>query len=98
MDALIPAAYSDTFMPLLYHGDATVFLGDCAHSTSPQLGQGANLAIEDGYVLARCLIDSDFDPAVAFPEYYATRHARISDVIRARADQWKPQRDGRRQL
>lgn len=33
----------------------TVYLGDAAHATSPQLGQGANLALVDAWTLARCL-------------------------------------------
>ncbi len=36
-------------------GDGVVFIGDAAHSTSPQLGQGANMALLDAWVLACCL-------------------------------------------
>jgi len=32
-----------------------VFIGDAAHATSPQLGQGANLALVDACVLADCV-------------------------------------------
>jgi 2-polyprenyl-6-methoxyphenol hydroxylase-like FAD-dependent oxidoreductase len=32
-----------------------VFIGDAAHATSPQLGQGANLALADAWVLADCM-------------------------------------------
>src|SRR5450432_2826767 len=32
-----------------------VFIGDAAHCTSPQLGQGANLALMDAYILAECV-------------------------------------------
>ena len=32
-----------------------VFVGDAAHATSPQLGQGANLALVDAWTLADCL-------------------------------------------
>ena len=32
-----------------------VFLGDCAHATSPQLGQGANLALVDAWVLGNVI-------------------------------------------
>ncbi|MEZ4366006.1 MAG: NAD(P)/FAD-dependent oxidoreductase [Kofleriaceae bacterium] len=38
-----------------WHGDRIVFLGDAAHATSPQLGQGANLALWDARVLTACL-------------------------------------------
>ena len=33
----------------------TVFIGDAAHATSPQLGQGANLALVDAWTLADCV-------------------------------------------
>jgi 2-polyprenyl-6-methoxyphenol hydroxylase-like FAD-dependent oxidoreductase len=32
-----------------------VFIGDAAHATSPQLGQGANLALVDAWTLADCV-------------------------------------------
>ena len=32
-----------------------VFIGDCAHCTSPQLGQGSNLAIFDAVTLSHCI-------------------------------------------
>jgi 2-polyprenyl-6-methoxyphenol hydroxylase-like FAD-dependent oxidoreductase len=38
-----------------WHGDRIVFLGDAAHAMSPQLGQGANLALWDAMTLADCL-------------------------------------------
>jgi 6-hydroxynicotinate 3-monooxygenase len=57
-----------------------VLLGDACHPMRPHMGQGANMAIEDGVVLARCLSASDGDPAVAFPLYEATRFARATRV------------------
>ena len=38
-----------------WHDPGVVFLGDAAHATSPQLGQGANLALWDAMVLADVL-------------------------------------------
>ncbi len=40
------------------YGQALVHIGDCAHSTSPQLGQGANMALLDALALARALAHS----------------------------------------
>jgi 2-polyprenyl-6-methoxyphenol hydroxylase-like FAD-dependent oxidoreductase len=38
-----------------WHEPGAVFIGDAAHATSPQLGQGANLALWDAMVLADSL-------------------------------------------
>jgi 2-polyprenyl-6-methoxyphenol hydroxylase-like FAD-dependent oxidoreductase len=48
------AKYRDVRMKR-WHGDRIVFLGDAAHAMSPQLGQGANLALWDAMTLADAL-------------------------------------------
>lgn len=53
-DHLTFAGYHDVVMSR-WHGHRIAFLGDAAHATSPQLGQGCNLALCDALVLARCL-------------------------------------------
>ena len=40
-------------IPLRWHDERAVILGDAAHPTLPFLAQGANLALEDAWVLAR---------------------------------------------
>ncbi len=56
-------------------------LGDACHPTLPFLAQGANMAIEDGMVLARCL-DACGVPE-AFRRYEAARLDRTSRIVRA---------------
>jgi len=51
---LLPASYFDVSLPR-FHAPRMVFIGDAAHATSPQLGQGTNLALEDARVLAACV-------------------------------------------
>lgn len=41
------------------YADGIVFLGDSAHSTSPQLGQGANMALLDAWAFAAALRNTD---------------------------------------
>lgn len=48
------AQYADVVMPR-YHTDRLVVIGDAAHATSPQLGQGTNLALLDAVTLAGCI-------------------------------------------
>jgi salicylate hydroxylase len=68
--------------PLAYfsRGRATL-LGDAAHPTLPMLAQGANMAIEDGMVLARCLAAYD-DVETAFARYDVARVARTARLVR----------------
>lgn len=56
------AEYADVRMQRWHHG-RVVCLGDCAHATSPQLGQGANLALVDAHVLAARLREHPGVPA-----------------------------------
>jgi salicylate hydroxylase len=71
---------------LRWHGARTAILGDAAHPTLPFLAQGANLAIEDAWVLARVVAEAraaGTDFADALPRYQALRHARVTRAIKA---------------
>lgn len=54
-------------------------LGDAAHPVTPFLGQGANIAIEDGLVLGRC-VDKYDSVEEAFAGYEAARKERGTNV------------------
>ena len=58
-----------------------LLLGDAAHATTPNLGQGAGQAIEDAAVLADCLTESASVPA-AFAEFESRRRARTTRIVR----------------
>lgn len=53
---LAHAAYSDIWLASPYV-ERLAFVGDSARAASPQLGQGANLALVDAIVLADCLAE-----------------------------------------
>ncbi len=55
-------------------------LGDAAHPTMPTLAQGANMAIEDGYVLARQVARHGNDVEAALRAYSAERLPRTTRI------------------
>ena len=66
-----------------------VLLGDAAHSTTPDLGQGGCQAMEDAWVLANVLLTTNIGVEDALRRYEAARLPRTSEIVRrarARAD------------
>lgn len=57
-----------------------VLLGDAAHPTTPNLGQGACMAIEDAVVLSNCLAEAA-DPEVAFVRFQERRLPRTTQIV-----------------
>jgi 2-polyprenyl-6-methoxyphenol hydroxylase-like FAD-dependent oxidoreductase len=70
------ASYFDVDMPRWHH-DRVVLLGDCAHATSPQLGQGCNLALCDAAALADAIASQDDVPS-ALDTYTHTRREHLA--------------------
>ena len=58
-------------------------LGDACHSMRPTLGQGANMALEDGLILARCLDPYGDDLGTALRKYEDARRERTTKVVHA---------------
>jgi len=58
-------------------------LGDACHSMVPFLAQGAVMAIEDGYVLARCL--KEFDVPEGLTRYESARRERTRRAVEGSA-------------
>jgi salicylate hydroxylase len=77
-------------LPQWSRGRVTL-LGDAAHPTMPTLAQGANMAIEDGYVLARNLVRHD-DIETALKTYVAERKPRTDWVTLQSREQFNNNR------
>lgn len=62
-----------------------VLVGDAAHATTPNMGQGACMAIEDAAVLANCLSRDD-EPARAFQKFESIRLERTKKIV---SESWR---------
>ncbi|MCF6429796.1 FAD-dependent monooxygenase [Leisingera sp. MMG026] len=72
-----------------WHGENTAILGDAAHPTLPFMAQGANLALEDAWVLARSLQEAP-DIARGLAVYQSRRRERAEKVVQAAGkNAWK---------
>jgi 2-polyprenyl-6-methoxyphenol hydroxylase-like FAD-dependent oxidoreductase len=60
-------------------------LGDACHSMVPFLAQGANMAIEDGYILARALTEGDGDIPARLLRYENARRDRTRRAVEGSA-------------
>lgn len=67
-------------LPRWTEGPITL-LGDAAHPMMPTLAQGACMALEDGYVLARSVSQHCDRPAQALAAYEAERRPRAARVV-----------------
>lgn len=68
------ARYADVWMDR-WHDGRVLAIGDCAHGMSPQLGQGANMALIDAHVLAAGLDRGDWPDR--FERYTRARRAHL---------------------
>jgi 2-polyprenyl-6-methoxyphenol hydroxylase-like FAD-dependent oxidoreductase len=82
-EALIETELRDLPPMPSWHRGRIVLLGDAAHATTPNLGQGGAQAIEDGYALAGALATCA-RPEDAFSAYQAARKP-TADLITHRS-------------
>lgn len=76
LDPVLFSRYRDVAMSP-WHGERIVFLGDAAHAMSPQLGQGANLALVDAVTLGDAIAASPDDVPRALAAYSAARKRHL---------------------
>jgi 2-polyprenyl-6-methoxyphenol hydroxylase-like FAD-dependent oxidoreductase len=63
-----------------WHKGRVILIGDAVHATTPHLGQGAGMAIEDSVVLAEELSLAD-DPETAFAAFRQRRFERCKFIV-----------------
>lgn len=72
-----------------WYGAGVALLGDAAHPTLPFMAQGANMALEDAWVLADALERSG-DRQTGLAAYQQRREARVRRVVQAaEGNAWK---------
>jgi len=75
------AEISDLKPTNIWYKENVCLIGDSAHATTPNMGQGACQAIEDAYVLSECL--SKYRTTKAFSEYQKLRLPKAHQVVKA---------------
>ncbi|QIX62644.1 NAD(P)-binding protein [Hymenobacter sp. BT18] len=63
-----------------FHFGRVLLIGDAAHATTPNMGQGAGQAVEDAASLARCLHATPDLPA-AFQQFDQRRRPRTTRIV-----------------
>lgn len=74
-DEMTMASYTHGTMRKPY-SERLVHIGDAAHRASPQLGQGANMALLDAYALVKCLKEYSLEQAL--PAYRKARKTHVT--------------------
>lgn len=73
------AELSDLLPIKHWHKGTLCLIGDAAHATTPNMGQGAGQAIEDAYVLAACL--AKHRSQQAFGEFQRIRAEKVKSIV-----------------
>ncbi len=75
------AEISDLKPTNIWFKENVCLIGDSAHATTPNMGQGACQAIEDAFVLSECL--NKYGITKAFSEYQKLRLPKAHQVVKA---------------
>ncbi|WP_298501952.1 FAD-dependent monooxygenase [uncultured Maribacter sp.] len=80
-EAIYTAEIEDLKPMRKWHNQNTCLIGDAAHATTPNMGQGACQAIEDAYVLSECLANYNYSDA--FLKFQKLRINKAHKVVKA---------------
>ncbi len=81
-EAVVYKPLETLFLEGPWHSGRVVLLGDAVHATTPHLGQGAGMAIEDSLVLAEEIAKAA-DPEGAFTAFRQRRFERCKYIVDA---------------
>ena len=81
-DGVVYRPLETLFVDGPWHRGRVVLLGDAVHATTPHLGQGAGMAVEDSIVLADELARAA-TPEEAFAAFHARRFERCKFIVEA---------------
>nr|WP_281378512.1 FAD-dependent monooxygenase [Gordonia humi] len=89
------AALHHHVMDKPWHDGRVILIGDAAHTTTPHIGYGAGLAVEDAVVLGEMLGSSE-DLAATLDEFVARRYERCKLVVdnSTQISRWQQGLDG----
>jgi len=74
------AEISDLKPTNIWHKENVCLIGDSAHATTPNMGQGACQAIEDAFVISECL--NKYETTQAFIKYQNLRLPKAHQVVK----------------
>jgi 2-polyprenyl-6-methoxyphenol hydroxylase-like FAD-dependent oxidoreductase len=63
-----------------WHRDRVCLIGDAAHATTPNMGQGGGQAVEDAWILSR-LLSTESDLSRALTLFEAKRRSKVDQVV-----------------
>jgi 2-polyprenyl-6-methoxyphenol hydroxylase-like FAD-dependent oxidoreductase len=64
-----------------WHKNRVCLIGDAAHATTPNMGQGACQGIEDAYYISKGISDSLENPEKAFQQFQLKRRKKIDYIV-----------------
>jgi 2-polyprenyl-6-methoxyphenol hydroxylase-like FAD-dependent oxidoreductase len=79
-DEIVYRALEVILLPAPWYRGRVLLIGDAAHTTTPHLGQGAGMAIEDGVVLAELLAQGG-PIGSSLAEFMRRRFARCKFIV-----------------
>jgi 2-polyprenyl-6-methoxyphenol hydroxylase-like FAD-dependent oxidoreductase len=64
-----------------WHNDLVCLIGDAAHATTPNMGQGACQGIEDAYYISNLLSKSKQSPGDTFQQFEDQRRKKVDYIV-----------------